>query len=111
MLPFTLTGGQILYGINDPGASISFMGELYPNPVSGHNVSFRVNCFREINLVLRLFNALGQTVIQSEVQLVTGPNTVELNISGLRAGPYYLKIQTSDDKVIIRKLTVIGETH
>ena len=62
-------------------------------------------------MVLSLFNALGQSVTTSEVQLAIGPNTVELNISGLRAGPYYLKIRTSENKVIIRKLTIIGETH
>ena len=110
-LPFTLTGGQILYGIGDPGANISYLGELYPNPASGQIVNFRVNCNREMSMVLSLFNALGQSVTTSEVQLAIGPNTVELNISGLRAGPYYLKIRTSENKVIIRKLTIIGETH
>jgi hypothetical protein len=109
VLPFTLAGTQIIYGINDPGANISLVGSLYPNPAAGTKVSLKVNCIREMNVALKLFNTLGQVVAQSEVQLVSGSNTVELNISGIKAGPYYFKLQTSDDKTIIRKLTVIGE--
>lgn len=110
-LPFTLSNGQILYGINDPGVNISYISELFPNPASGQKVSFRVNCSREMNINIKLFNALGQTMIQSEAMLESGANTVEINLSGLRIGPYYLKIKTADDKIIIRKLTILGETR
>jgi len=98
-------------GINEIINDDVTAGFPYPNPVSGEKVNIRVNSTRETDLVLKMFNTLGQTVVQSEARLVTGQNTVELNISGLKAGPYYLKIRTSDDKIFIRKLIVIGETH
>jgi PKD repeat protein len=110
-LPFTLSGGQIVYGIADPGANISYISDLYPNPAPGQKVSFKLNCIRETTLILKLFNTLGQAVIQEEVKIEAGPNSVELDISSLRAGPYFLKIQSTDDKIIIKKLTVLGETR
>jgi len=110
-MPFTLSGSQIIYGIGDQGAILNFISELYPNPAPGQKVSLRVNCIRDMTLTLKLFNTLGQTVTQKEVNLEAGQNMVELDISSLRAGPYFLKIQSSDDKIIIRKLTVLGETR
>jgi len=109
ILPFTISNGQILYGINDPGAGISFLGELYPNPAPGQKVSFRLNCTKTVSISYKLFNSLGQAVLGSQLMLESGANTVEIDISGLKTGPYYLKIQTADDKVVIRKLTVFGE--
>ncbi len=110
-LPFTLSGGQIIYGISDPGANISYLGELYPNPAPGQKVSFRVNSLKDMSLTLKLFNTLGQAVIQDAVRIETGMNTVEIDISSLRSGPYFLKIQSPDGKIIIKKLTVLGETR
>ncbi|MEI8007329.1 MAG: T9SS type A sorting domain-containing protein [Bacteroidota bacterium] len=110
-LPFTLSGGQIIYGIADPAANISYLSELYPNPAPGQKARFRVNGLKDMILTLKLFNTLGQAVIQDAVRIESGLNTVEIDISSLRSGPYFLKIQSPDGKIIIKKLTVLGETR
>jgi len=110
-LPFTLSGGQIIYGIGDPGANISYIGDLYPNPASSQKVSFRVNSLQDKTLTLKLFNTLGQAVFQDVVKIDAGANTVELDISSLRAGPYFLKVESQGGKPVIKKLTVLGETR
>jgi len=53
----------------------------------------------------------GQVVMQSEKLPEPGANILEINISGLKEGPYFMKAQTTDPKSIIRKLTIIDNSR
>jgi PKD repeat protein len=108
-LPFTLSNGQILYGINvNLPSDFTYIGDIFPNPASGTVVKLKVNCLKGMNVELSLCNTLGQTMAQSETMTEPGANILEISIAGLKEGLYFLKVESPGDKAVIRRLTIIG---
>ena len=79
---------------------------IYPNPNNGYfNVSIKSKASEKVNI--NLYNAIGQTVLTKEINLVLGENNIEIESSNLISGFYFLKIDASKfsetKKIIIQR--------
>ena len=98
---FELEGNQVSagsVGIFDNTIASSFALDIYPNPV--HNqavIAFEVN--KSSDASLSVINMLGQTVLQENINLQQGKNTLNLNVSELKSACYFLQIQDSEGKI------------
>jgi len=71
---------------------------IYPNPVT-----FQLNIFSKSTInKITIYNYLGQTVKTMHPQ----NNAVDLTTDNLATGIYFLKIETSDRKIAIKKIMV-----
>ena len=73
--------------------------QAYPNPTNGLlNITISVN---DINTgKLAIYNALGQSVFASDVNLFAGQANIELDMSSFAAGVYTLSFQTEKGNYI-----------
>lgn len=90
-------------GINEAVASFGTVA-TYPNPVNeALNVNITLN--NNENVVVSMFNALGQVVITETRNMTAGSNTIQLNTANLEAGVYFLSVTagsaTSTSKVVV----------
>jgi hypothetical protein len=75
----------------DPGFSV------YPNPASGE-LFLRFDQPEEEDITAELINTLGETVRTMKIR--TGSNPISIDISGLNAGVYYLRLKSkSSDRM------------
>ncbi len=88
----------ILAGINDFNVA--------PNPVRGQTVVF-FNASQEINAELQIFNIMGQRLLQKEVSIEVGANSIEVDASQLAKGMYLL--QLSQNGQAIHQVKIIKE--
>lgn len=65
---------------------------LFPNPTSG-NVSLRINALQDDrNSNLRVSNMIGETIYTSAISLTTGMNLMQLELSSLTNGVYFVEV-------------------
>ena len=76
--------------------------DIYPEPVKGE-VTVRVEVHRRTAAAMQVMNMLGQTVMCEDLNLRPGINTFHYDMSWLRRGVYFLRLQSAD-QVMIRKL-------
>lgn len=89
--------------LNDNQFAVLF-GNAYPNPASNF-VSFDyVLPSGAINATLRIFNLLGQPIL--EQQLSSNSGKLELSVAELKEGIYLYALQVNNQTVITRKLIV-----
>ena len=68
---------------------------LYPNPAS-NNVSIELNSAVNETISLKMYDAKGAIVKESLEALVFGKNTIELNLTGLEKGIYFIQLFNSN---------------
>ncbi|MEI7662536.1 MAG: PKD domain-containing protein [Bacteroidota bacterium] len=106
--PFNMTNSQVVYGINDQLPEfISRIGELFPNPPTGGQVSLSVTVTRELEMQFTLIDQTGKTVREVMNSLHKGENTIRFGVTELVKGPYYLKIHMTDGSNIVRRLFIV----
>ena len=67
--------------------------EIFPNPVQEElNIDFKMTS--NDRAVIKIFNSLGETVIENKISGTEG--NMKLNVSGLRAGIYFMIIQNGN---------------
>ena len=66
---------------------------IYPNPAQSA-LSIDLNLSEGGNVVLMLFNSIGQLVIREEVSLKSGLQKLKVDLSGLASDVYQLNLQT-----------------
>jgi plastocyanin len=95
---------SIATGIN-AGASVFGSLQLSPNPASVTvKISFSpVNSFRGS---LKLLNLLGKTIWKSEPEFVAGTNHLELNVSDIPKGLYFIELTDGMNNRAIKRLIV-----
>jgi hypothetical protein len=82
----------------ESAADASDLIRVFPNPASGLvNISSSVN-IRQITLI----NLTGQTILDYPV---SGTN-VQVNISGFISGLYFIKIETIDNYIVTKRLSI-----
>jgi hypothetical protein len=80
--------------------------ELYPNPASVEaTLRVSVDTEQATDLAITLYNVQGQKFQTDEIKGVQGSVEHKLNLSGLKAGLYFVSIQYNDRKEV-RKLIV-----
>jgi len=97
---FNLTS---LIGIEENAAVSVF--SLSPNPAKNNvEVAFNLNDSKDVNI--SIFNSLGAMVyIQNEGVMTSGMHTVNVKVSSLSSGIYYMSIKAGDNS-IAKKLVI-----
>lgn len=86
--------------VSDVNKTESLSFELFPNPVSGDQVTFISNGAVKS---LEVFNMIGQRV--KRVEKYNG-NSAVIETSGLEEGLYFVKAKTLNGKEVVKKLVV-----
>lgn len=81
------------------------VGDVFPNPMVGNTASIRVNAPKETEAIVRFMDQMGRQVMMIESDLNVGDNLLQLNISRLPAGTYFVMVQI-EGQVIPRRLVV-----
>lgn len=81
--------------------------EIFPNPSNGSMVTVNVTAITTDDLKIEVYDALGKVVHQQNVVTVEGPNLIELNVSDIVNGSYFIKVGsqgfTTYKKLVIAK--------
>lgn len=82
-----------------------YISNLYPNPAKNNvAVSFNINDDKDVNI--NIFNSLGAMVYsQNKGILTSGNHTVNVNVSKLSSGVYYMNVKAGDN-TITKKLII-----
>ena len=78
--------------LTHPGGQGAGGIQVYPNPVSGGNLNVVLTSETDGEMVLSLFNGMGQEVKRLRTDASIGNNTLDLDMSSVPAGTYYLKV-------------------
>jgi len=81
------------------------VGQVFPNPLVGNTANIRVDSPKETEAIVRFMDQMGREVMMIESDLNVGDNLLQLNISRLPAGTYFVMVQV-EGKVIPRRLVV-----
>lgn len=74
---------------------------VYPNPNNGvFNIKFSESQVN--NYEIRLINQMGQVVFEKNLNSKTGMNNIQLNFNNLDKGIYYIQLNNTIKKVIIK---------
>jgi hypothetical protein len=87
---------------NTTSEEINTEVKIYPNPVKGENVTVEFNK-REIKEI-SLTNITGKEVLLRTYPFAENKKQVQLN--DIPNGIYFLKIKTTEDKIVTKKLMV-----
>ncbi len=76
---------------------------IYPNPTSGF-ASIELESVENLDLTVEVRNVLGQVVANTKDSVVSGNNTISLNLSSLRNGTYIITLSLSNGETSTRKI-------
>lgn len=68
------------------------VGEVSPNPLSGHgsiNIQSSINSYCQ----LKITNLIGSVIYNYNGNIMPGQNMIELNLTNIKSGLYFLKIE------------------
>jgi len=95
---FTLRyNGSAATGIKESFKTLNNV-EIFPNPAN-ENVAVSVHSVKAMTSQVNVINALGEVVIQKDVKLIEGKNTVDLDIEKLNSGVYFVLIKSGNDQL------------
>lgn len=83
-----------IIGSGDVPATPTATIYLYPNPVSGDTVKLEMDVPIGQSATIHIYNLQGQLILKSMGEITYSNNPIELDVSGLRAGLYMVKIET-----------------
>jgi len=100
----TLPNGNVIYGVKEPKKPSAVSLRIYPNPASDKlNIVFG----QEKSLThatIGLINSQGNCFRSHDV---TNPgNTVTMDISGVPAGFYFIRVMSEED-VVVKKIVIL----
>ena len=67
---------------------------VYPNPTSG-NLYVEVNASSDSEVVMTVFNIMGQKVAEKNASINTGINTTSINTNELSSGVYFVTVKAN----------------
>ena len=79
---------------------LAYQLELYPNPVRDE-LTVAIGLERSSDVVLRIYNGLGQFIRESKHELV-GAEKVRLDVSDLADGSYFIEVEIGEGKETLR---------
>ncbi|MEA3477751.1 MAG: T9SS type A sorting domain-containing protein, partial [Bacteroidota bacterium] len=93
-------------GMEEPGEVQSFeISQIYPNPAIS-TTRFGLKLEERSNVSIDVINIMGQVIKKIELgTLNSGNHPVELNVSGMTSGIYYVSV-TVDKQKITQKIVV-----
>ncbi len=81
------------------------VGQVFPNPLSGSTASLRLDSPKETEAIIRFLDQTGREVMFMESDLNVGDNLLQLNVSRLPAGTYFVTVQV-EGRIIPRRLVI-----
>jgi hypothetical protein len=77
---------------------------IFPNPTN-HFLTIQFKNLNEKNIQIKIFDVLGQTVIEKKEENASGTFETQIDVSGLSAGVYTIRVN-SGGKEIAKKIIV-----
>jgi hypothetical protein len=68
---------------------------IAPNPTA-EITTLNFSIENDVTAKVSLYSAIGQLISVTTQQVVSGQNSIELNLAGLNAGTYFVKVSTKD---------------
>ena len=99
---FFVKGSSAYLSVDNNKQIISYVGEIYPNPVSD-NASIEVTINESSNVTVYIFNQIGQVVYTSNIRLEPGKQLIRLNTAGLREGFYNVRLTGENGGMMVKK--------
>ncbi len=91
------------FGINEHLVSLTSLGNIYPNPVTG-NAALELNLDKPTQLKFSIINQIGQNTLEINRTLNAGPQTIKLDLGKLKAGVYLILISSDQGDMAMRRL-------
>ena len=76
-------------------------GKIYPNPFD-ENLILELEGEQNEKTTIQVFNLLGQSVFEKNVEIALGKNTFDLNLKSLNAGTYFIQLQLEKGNVMMK---------
>jgi len=76
-------------------------GKIYPNPFD-ENLILELEATQNEKTTIQIFNLLGQSVFEKNVEIAFGKNTFDLNLKNLNAGNYFIQLQLEEGNVMMK---------
>lgn len=93
------------YGLNQVGISEEQFIQSYsifPNPTSNY-INISINSIKPTNVSIELFNLLGNSLMLETKNVKAGENSINIDLSVLNPGIYFVKVNNSIQKIQIIK--------
>ncbi|MEO6611052.1 MAG: S8 family serine peptidase [Chitinophagaceae bacterium] len=89
----TIPGGCFATGTGGNPGPVKELVTVQPNPVSGSSVSLVIEtAYAVTDMPINLYDGKGRLVMQLKDSKGTGKKTIDLSISNLARGKYYIKV-------------------
>lgn len=102
----TLSYTYMVNAMLDPVVDGLIISDFIPNPAYGAS-ALMVDAPYADEMVLELYNAIGQVVRTFEYDLEEGGNLVDVNVNFLAAGTYYARIKYGDDPQVHERALIV----
>jgi large repetitive protein len=77
--------------------------KIYPNPTLGPT-TIELNAEKEMHIRMLVLNQFGAIVKKIEYDVHSGVNLIQVNLSNLTNGQYFIKVELSPEKVITKSV-------
>ena len=86
------SGCTVSTSVNNASKTDASESTLFPNPTE-NNFNVRLNLSIANDIVISVYNALGQKVSETKANGTIGENTLSMNMNNANAGVYFVKIK------------------
>lgn len=93
-------------GIEEQNTLAFNVSEIYPNPTNSMTY-FNVTMKQNANVILEIFNSIGQQIYSSASKLTIGQHTLSVDAGNSSTGLYFYTIKGGDASVVSGKITVV----
>ena len=94
--------GKRITGLNTILEEVN-AGAIYPNPVTDEAM-ITISTDHPVSINIELFNLMGEQVLKTNENLITGKSTLKINTGSLPGGLYTMRISSGNGINITRKL-------
>jgi hypothetical protein len=98
MIEFTVNYNSVT-AIKNNGSLFANVSEVSPNP-SNSNAFVTVNAISANSALVTVANALGSVVSTKTTSLLSGRNTISLDVDNLPTGMYFMTITSGNSKIV-----------
>lgn len=72
--------------------------QSYPNPSAERNIKMNLVLDRAEEIIITIYNTQGTVMLTRKKSGITGSNNIELDVSGLRKGQYFIDIRYGNQR-------------
>ena len=83
--------------------------DVFPNPVQNNDVHLRLYSSTEASANVVIMNVAGKVIVQQDVEIMEGVNQIDLSVSRLAAGTYFVQIEGENWRSSSEKFIKVSE--